>query len=757
MNSSYDGASSVLTKARRFSFVNIKRWWQIDPNSTFKRRWDIAQAVILVYIAMVVPFRVGYKQPSEGLLYSLDLLIDLHFYIDLVFNFITGYDEEDEDEDVIIYDSWMIAKNYAKTWLTIDIVACLPIDMVLRIMDGTALCSVQLSGCPTKQDDASGGMGQLLRLFKLLRLFRLMKLLRLFKIMRLFERYQDDLFSYMHLLSVGKLIVILLYMGHIFGCVFHFFSVEDWRTPEENAQVVDGRLLPWLKQYFEDAQPTTGDVWDRYIASMYWAFTTMTTVGYGDISATTRCERVIACFGMIVGGFVFSGIIGTMSDVMANTDLSKKAHKHKMESVSSFIRESNLPREYMKELLAYFRNESVTGYNQQALLMDMPYHLRRKILYHRFQHIIHKVSLFDVGGDVGLDDHVFITELCSRLKQITYGSGQLIYQQGEIGHHMYILAIGRVEILDWSHEMVLAVLQPGAYFGEGCILGDVRRRENLRTEGMVELCRLEANDVEVLLDSYPHLNEALRDAYFKRRELFSRFESARAEDEELTLEKFMTQMRKKSEAMEPAEVEEASEGKPAEGRRIESNGGDASASAGAGVGGVAAGGATAGAAGVRAGLGPGAAAAGTHSTSGGSSGRRPHEGGGGEDGGARFGSGSEGESENEPAAAAPSRAILAHALSPSFPRSHRSSNVDPTLSVDLPTTMESVGEDSLVLTREGSTGKTGQVGATVKKMELQITSMAEKHVKLEAKLDEVMEAMKRMESLLTAGAAAKRY
>ena len=62
--------------------------------------------------------------------------------------------------------------------------------------------------------DEGGGdnqsTGQLLRLFKLLRLFRLVKLLRVFKIMRLFERYQDDLFRYMHLLSVGKLIIIML-------------------------------------------------------------------------------------------------------------------------------------------------------------------------------------------------------------------------------------------------------------------------------------------------------------------------------------------------------------------------------------------------------------------------------------------------------------------------------------------------------------------------------------------------------------------
>lgn len=30
----------------------------------------------------------------------------------------------------------------------------------------------------------------------------------------------------------------------------------------------------------------------RYITSMYWAYTTMTTVGYGDISSVTIAEKV---------------------------------------------------------------------------------------------------------------------------------------------------------------------------------------------------------------------------------------------------------------------------------------------------------------------------------------------------------------------------------------------------------------------------------------------------------------------------------
>ena len=531
-----DAARRQLEQEWRLGFDNRKRWYSIDPHSTFRGRWDLTQAIILVYVALVVPFRVGYKQPAEGGWYVLDLIIDLYFYLDIFLNFCTGYIDPN-DEEQVIYHPGIIAKNYAKTWLTIDVVACLPIDIVLRITQDRLECSLSQGGCPP-EDREGDSSGQLLRLFKLLRLFRLMKLLRLFKIMRLFERYQDDMFKYLHYLSVLRLMAIMLYMGHIFGCCFHYFSVEDWRTDGERAQILDGTIMPWLNEYFRDGTPTTRDVVDRYIASIYWAFTTMTTVGYGDISAVTRSERVIACFGMIVGGFVFSAIISTMSDVMAKTDLSKKAHAQKMESVSAFIRDANLPHAYLKEALAFFRKQKVEGYNRTAILNNLPFDLRRKILYHMYSHVISKVPLFDVTGD-GENDDVFVVELCSRLRPVTYVSGQFIYQRGEIGRHMYILAVGCVEVLDQNLETVHTRLAPGAYFGEGCILGDVRRRENLRAQGHVEVCQLLSHDIDVLLDTYPHLQRALAEAYFKRKALFMRFEEARAFNPSLTFRAFL--------------------------------------------------------------------------------------------------------------------------------------------------------------------------------------------------------------------------
>ena len=36
----------------------------------------------------------------------------------------------------------------------------------------------------------------------------------------------------------------------------------------------------------------------------------------------------------------------------------------------------------------------VKGYNQRGLLMEMPYELRRKILYHNYSHIINKTRAY---------------------------------------------------------------------------------------------------------------------------------------------------------------------------------------------------------------------------------------------------------------------------------------------------------------------------------------------------------------------------
>jgi len=35
--------------------------WVMSPDCAFRRRWDVLQAIILLYISIMVPIRVGFK------------------------------------------------------------------------------------------------------------------------------------------------------------------------------------------------------------------------------------------------------------------------------------------------------------------------------------------------------------------------------------------------------------------------------------------------------------------------------------------------------------------------------------------------------------------------------------------------------------------------------------------------------------------------------------------------------------------------
>ena len=62
------------------------------------------------------------------------------------------------------------------------------------------------------------------------------------------------------------------------------------------------------------------DIGEMYTIGLYWTVTTITTVGYGDISATNTPERIVACIIMVIGVIAFSFSTGSLSSIIQNAD-----------------------------------------------------------------------------------------------------------------------------------------------------------------------------------------------------------------------------------------------------------------------------------------------------------------------------------------------------------------------------------------------------------------------------------------------------
>ena len=119
------------------------------------------------------------------------------------------------------------------------------------------------------------------RAFKLLRITRLLKILRVFR----FVRYSENMQILLKVLHKERHIlftVFLIAIAYIIVTALIMFNVEE-------------------SAMFED-----------FFDALYWATTTLTTVGYGDIYPSTDLGRIISMLSAILGVAVIalpSGVI----------------------------------------------------------------------------------------------------------------------------------------------------------------------------------------------------------------------------------------------------------------------------------------------------------------------------------------------------------------------------------------------------------------------------------------------------------------
>lgn len=108
---------------------------------------------------------------------------------------------------------------------------------------------------------------------------------------------------------------------HLMGCIWIFVADLSGGYDElDSGEIVQN--LNWIDKggYHELTMP------QLYVVSIYYTVTTITTVGYGDISGTNMMEQVICIFLMVSGVFFFSFASGSLSSVITQREIENLKH-----------------------------------------------------------------------------------------------------------------------------------------------------------------------------------------------------------------------------------------------------------------------------------------------------------------------------------------------------------------------------------------------------------------------------------------------
>ena len=82
----------------------------------------------------------------------------------------------------------------------------------------------------------------------------------------------------------------------------------------------------------------------RYVIALYFSIMTLTTVGYGDVLATTIPEYAVMIIIMFVGGFMWAYIIGAVTAVITTLDIKKIEHQQLYDQINSMLVDMSIER-----------------------------------------------------------------------------------------------------------------------------------------------------------------------------------------------------------------------------------------------------------------------------------------------------------------------------------------------------------------------------------------------------------------------------
>ena len=240
-----------------------------------------------------------------------------------------------------------------------------------------------------------------LGLLRFLRMFRLLRLLRLLKIEEYIETLENQFDINLRILRVVFMLVKICFLSHILGCFWYYTAAGAAAAGEETT---------WTNSYDDGriAQEGMG-LGTRYLYSVYWAVTTLTTVGYGDIVPTNDRERLYALCAMLVSALVFGYMISNIGSLVASMDRQAALVEEKTDAVKEYVTWRGLPRDLalrVKKHYAFYYTQRA-AFDEIELLDGLSPSLRSEVTRFVLRETLGKLPLFTQQLDPEFQLEVF--------------------------------------------------------------------------------------------------------------------------------------------------------------------------------------------------------------------------------------------------------------------------------------------------------------------------------------------------------------
>ncbi|RLN84702.1 hypothetical protein BBJ28_00002591, partial [Nothophytophthora sp. Chile5] len=385
----------------------------INPLHGGKFAWDVFTSALLVYCAVAIPYEAAFLEENVTLSPEMDVVVETVFAVDILVNLRTAVTPVEGSGRRTMW------REYLWGWFFMDLLSALPISSLVAL----TMESVQ---------DSYSSSGSWLLVHSL----RLLKLSRVFKFLHSLQREDSStalgvaISTHHTSARVVRLVFRVSFIAHSLACGF-FLVARISREAQGDLYVADT---------FPAGHNSHGDM---YVYFLYWAVTTMTTVGYGDTQPKNVAEVAYISCGVLVGAATFSYVVGTLSIIVEELNEASETFRARMDHLKAYLHERAIPLPLASRLRRYYEYYLLQrdDENEETILAALSDDLRSQLVLHLNRDVVSKISFFATQDDtcvsylMGILDPEFCTP------------GEYVFKEGQVGRHMYFLVKGVAEVL----------------------------------------------------------------------------------------------------------------------------------------------------------------------------------------------------------------------------------------------------------------------------------------------------------------------
>ncbi|XP_059538761.1 potassium voltage-gated channel subfamily H member 3 isoform X4 [Myotis daubentonii] len=427
--------------------------------------WDGFILLATLYVAVTVPYSVCVstaREPSaaRGPPSVCDLAVEVLFILDIVLNFRTTFVSKSGQ---VVFAPKSICLHYVTTWFLLDVIAALPFD--------------------------------LLHAFKVNVYFgaHLLKTVRLLRLLRLLPRL--DRYSQYSAVVLTLLMAVFALLAHWVACVWFYIGQQEIESSASELPEIG-----WLQElarrletpyYLVGRSPAAANSSDQsdncsseanrtglellggpslrsaYITSLYFALSSLTSVGFGNVSANTDTEKIFSICTMLIGALMHAVVFGNVTAIIQRMYARRFLYHSRTRDLRDYIRIHRIPKPLKQRMLEYFQATWAVnnGIDTTELLQSLPDELRADIAMHLHKEVL-QLPLFEAAS------RGCLRALSLALRPAFCTPGEYLIHQGDALQALYFVCSGSMEVLKGG--TVLAIL------GKGDLIGcELPRREQV--------------------------------------------------------------------------------------------------------------------------------------------------------------------------------------------------------------------------------------------------------------------------------------